>query len=85
MLYKSSEAVIKLFNDYSSIISEAKYKIKYGEGLKILTPKPMLQRLPIALAKVKEGNTSENLLYEIRQIKRTKRRISFNVIRNFRC
>ena len=28
----------------------------------------MLQRLPIALAQVKEGNTSENLLNEIRQL-----------------
>ena len=28
----------------------------------------MLQRLPIALAQVKEGNTSENLLNEISQI-----------------
>ena len=28
----------------------------------------MLQRLPIALAKVKAGNNSENLLNEIRQI-----------------
>ena len=28
----------------------------------------MLERLPIALAQVKEGNTSENLLKEIRQI-----------------
>ena len=27
----------------------------------------MLQRLPIALAQVKAGNTSENLLNEIRQ------------------
>ena len=27
----------------------------------------MLQRLPIALSQVKEGNTSENLLNEIRQ------------------
>ena len=29
----------------------------------------MLQRLPIVLAHVKAGNTSENLLNEIRQIK----------------
>ena len=36
--------------------------------LKILTPKHMLQRLPIALAQVKAGNTFENLLNEIRQI-----------------
>ena len=35
--------------------------------LKILTPKQMLQRLPIALTKVKAGNTSENLLKEISQ------------------
>ena len=36
--------------------------------LKILTSKQMLQRLPIALAQVKAGNNSENLLNEIRQI-----------------
>ena len=47
---------------------EAKYKAKYGRGLKILTPKQMLQRLLIALAQVKPGNTSENLLNEIREI-----------------
>ena len=39
-----------------------------GKGLKILTPKQMLQRLPIALAQVKAGNYSESLLNEIRQI-----------------
>ena len=42
LLYESREAVIKSFNGYSSIVSEAKYKVKYGEGLKILTPKQML-------------------------------------------
>ena len=36
--------------------------------LKILTPKQMLKRLPIALAQVKAGNNSENLLNGIRQI-----------------
>ena len=41
---------------------------KHGKGLKILTPKQMLQRLPIALAQVKAGKTSENLLNQIRQI-----------------
>ena len=35
---------------------------------KLLTPKQMLQRLPIALAQVKAGNNSESLLNEIRQI-----------------
>ena len=37
-------------------------------NLKILTPKQMLQRLPIVLAQVKAGRTSENLLNKIRQI-----------------
>ena len=50
------------------MVSETKYKSIHGEGLKILTPKQMLQRLPIALAQVKAGNTSEKLLNEIRQI-----------------
>ena len=36
--------------------------------LKILTPKQMLQRLPIALAQVKAGNNSDSLLNEIGQI-----------------
>ena len=36
--------------------------------LKILTPKQMLQRLPIALAQVKARSTFENLLNEIIQI-----------------
>ena len=39
-----------------------------GKGLKILTPKQILQRLPIALVQVKAGNNSESLLNEIRQI-----------------
>ena len=33
---------------------------------KLLTPKQMNQRLPIALTQVKTGNASENLLNEIR-------------------
>ena len=37
LLSESREAVIKLFNDYSSIVSEAKYKSIHGEGLKILS------------------------------------------------
>ena len=37
-------------------------------SLTIQSPKPMLQRLPIALAQVKAVNTSKNLLKEIKQI-----------------
>ena len=68
MLYKARNEAIKFYDDYSSMMSEAKYRATKGTGLKILTPKQMLQRLPIALAQVKAGNNSENLLNEIRQI-----------------
>ena len=44
------------------------YKSKQGTGLIILTPKQMLSRLSIALARIKAGNNSESLLNEIRQI-----------------
>ena len=66
MLYESRPAAIKLFNEYSLIAFEDKYKAKQGKGLKILSPKQMLQRIPIALTQVKSGNTYENLLNEIR-------------------
>ena len=39
-----------------------------GTGLNKLTPKQILQRLPIALAQVKVGTNSESLLNEIRKI-----------------
>ena len=39
-----------------------------GKGLKTLTHKQMLQRLPIDLTRVKAGNNSESLFNEIRQI-----------------
>ena len=67
ILNRSQEKVIKLFNDYSKTVSEAKYKTKCGEGLQILTPKQRLQRFPTVLAQVKAGNTSENLVNEIHQ------------------
>ena len=68
----------------SSIASEVKHKVIHEKGypgmlasvveifellhLKILSPKQMLQRLPIALTLVEPGNTYENLLIEIRQL-----------------
>ena len=41
---------------------------KKGEGLKILTNKQMLNRVPILLAQIKAGNNSKSLKNEIRQI-----------------
>ena len=43
-------------------------KVSDHSNLKILTPKQLVQILPIALAQAKAGNTSENLLNKIRQI-----------------
>ena len=65
---RQQNEAIKFYDDYSSMVSEAKTKATKGIGLKILTPKQMLQRLPIALAQVKAGNNSKSLLNEIRQI-----------------
>ena len=70
--YNSREEVINFFRDYIEKLSNANYDAKQNEtkgtGLKILAPKQMLQRLPIALAQVKAGNNFESLLNEIRQI-----------------
>ena len=72
-------------------MSEAKAKAKATKGTehKILTPKQMLQRLPIALAQVKAGNNSEGLLNEIRQIvyslyqsKQITKKVSNNIIKS---
>ena len=72
MLYEARNEAIKFYDDYSLIMSEAKYKAKQNEtkgmGLKISTPKKMLQRSPIAFAQVKAGNNLESLFNEIRQI-----------------
>ena len=63
---KSREALIEFYDEYCSIKSID--KSAKGAGLKILTPKQMLQRLIIALALVNASNNLENLLNEIRQI-----------------
>ena len=55
--YNSREEVINSFRDYIGMLSDANYDAKQNEtkgtGPKILIPKQMLQRLPIALAQVK--------------------------------
>ena len=80
------------FRDYIEMLSDSNYDAKQNEtkgtGLKILTPKQMLQRLSIALAQVKAGNNSESLLNEIRQIvcsldqsKQTTKKVYNNIIK----
>ena len=63
--YVSTQELINFFRDYIEMLSHANYCAKQNETkgtrLKILRPKQMLQKLPIALAQVKAGNNSENL------------------------
>ena len=82
-----------LFNNYAKMILNAGYKAKHdetkGTRFKILIPKQMLQRLPIALAQVKAGNNSESLLNEIRknvyilyQSKQITKKVYSNIIKS---
>ena len=91
----------RFFEGWQRVLDAFKSKIfsikSSGEGilnpdhskLKILTPKQMLQRLPIALAQVKAGNNSEKLLNEIRQIvyslyqsKQITKKVYINIIKS---
>ena len=62
-LYEGRELILHAFKSGIFPITATK-----GKELKTLTPKQMLQRSPIALAQVKAGNTSENLVIKIRQV-----------------
>ena len=62
------ENILSDSNDTDNTGNKLFVPMKKGTGLKILTPKQMLQRLPIALAHIKAGNNSVGLLNEIRQI-----------------
>ena len=60
--YNSREEVINFFRDYIEMLSDencdAIKNETEGKRLKILAPKQVLKRLPIALAQVKDGNNS---------------------------
>ena len=49
-------------------MSRTIYESKQGTGLRILSPKQIIQRLPLLLSEISAGNNSESLLNEIRQI-----------------
>ena len=50
------------------LVSEEVAQRQQGQGLKILTPKQMITRLPILLDQLKAGNNSQKFKNEIRQI-----------------
>ena len=56
---------VRFSDDYDSSGSGLNKK---GKGLKILTNKQMLNRLPILLAQIQAGNISKSLKNELRQI-----------------
>ena len=62
-LYEGRELTLNAFKS-----GKFEQKPSHEKWLKILTPKQMLQRLPIALGQVKAGNTSENLINETNHI-----------------
>ena len=69
-LYNFFEGREKILDAFESKIFSTKSKVAGflsldRSKLKILTPKQMLQRLPIVLAQVKAGNNSGSLLNEI--------------------
>ena len=66
--YKLRQEVIKFHNNYFMMLDKAEYGLKHGKCRKILTLKQLLQRLQIPLAQANAGNTSENVLNEIRRI-----------------
>ena len=57
------ETMLKCYRMQITILNKMRLREK-----DLLTPKQMIQRLSIALAKLKAGNNSENSLNEIRQI-----------------
>ena len=64
---KENERIEKILEIVKDILNLNKQN-QQGEGIKILTPNQMLNRLPIALAQLKAGNNSNKLKNEIRQL-----------------
>ena len=57
-----------MFNNYPREKSRRIYQSRQGKGPNMLTPKQLLQRLPVALAQIKAGNNARSLSNETRQI-----------------
>ena len=58
----------KIVEIVEKILKFNKQNQQKGQGIKILTPNQMLNRLPIALAQLQAGNNSNKLKNEIRQL-----------------
>ena len=77
LIYKSTDNIADKANKLPPSTNKHKFVkilkivnkiLQKGQGLKILTPNQMLSRLPISLAQLKAGNSSEKLKTEIKQL-----------------
>ena len=80
MLFNEINNAVKFAKDYSSIILEAKREVIEQTGLKIVTPKQILQILPIALAQVKHN--FRQVVYSVYQSKEITKKVYSNLINN---
>ena len=83
------EKVVQIFNDYPTEKSRHIYESKQGKELKILTPKQMPKRLPIAFAQISADNNSESLLmrqtvYSLYQSKEITKKVYNNIIKSIK-
>ena len=65
---KNNKGLNKISEIVEEILKFNKQNEQNGEGIKMLTPNQMLNRLPIALAQLKAGNNSNKLKNKIRQL-----------------
>ena len=65
---KDNEKIEKILKIVKDILKFNKQNQQEGQGIKILTPNQMLNRLPIGLAQLQAGNNSKKLKNEIRQL-----------------
>ena len=84
ILFNARDNAIKFYEDYSSMIFEARKlaREQEGGGLKILTPNQMLKRLLIAIAQIKAGNNSETrrIVYYLYRSKKITKMLYNNII-----
>ena len=66
-MFDLREKIIAVFRDYSFLLSEAKYKVKYGKGLEMLTPKYVYS---LYRAKEITKNVYNNIINSIKLQKR---------------
>ena len=85
---KAHQKTLNCFkNQYKLLLNylvNIQHKPKYEKGLKILTSKQIIQRLLTTFAQVKAGNTSENVLNEIKETIYYLQRAKYKIIEHYK-